>query len=60
MPLIQQAISEEFARPVEEVSVAVQQLDGGNMQMRSYSKAALTRSQRRFARLSRKLEGDAG
>ena len=60
MPLIQKAVSEKFARPIEEVAVAVQQLDGSNLQVRSYSKALLTRSERRFVQLSQQMQRHAG
>lgn len=56
MPLIQKAISEKFARPVKEVAVCVQQLDGSNLQIRSYSATALVRAERRFRDLAQRLQ----
>jgi hypothetical protein len=56
MPLIQKAISEQFARPLNEVAVAVQQLDGSNLQVRSYSANAVAQSERQFKKLARQLE----
>jgi hypothetical protein len=56
MPLLQRAISDKFARPIKEVTVGVQQLDGSCLEVHSYSKAALDRAERRFKRLSRKLQ----
>jgi hypothetical protein len=56
MPLIQKAISEQFARPLNEVAVAVQQLDGSNLQVRSYSANTVARAEGRFKELARRLE----
>jgi len=56
MPLIQKAISEKFVRPVKEVSVSVQRLDGSNLQTRSYSMTALARAERRFRDLAQRLQ----
>jgi hypothetical protein len=56
MPLIQKAISEKFARPVEEVAVSVQQLDGSDLQIRSYSTTALARAETRFKGLAQRLQ----
>ena len=56
MPLIQKAISEKFARPVREVAVGVQELDGTDLQVRSYTTAALARAERRFNDLAGRLE----
>lgn len=56
MPLIQQAISTQFARPVGEVAVAVQRLDGSNLDVHSYSSNAITRAETRFRQLGRRLQ----
>lgn len=56
MPLIQRAISEQFARPLDEVAVAVQQLDGSNLQVHSYSAKSIRRTEGRFKELARQLE----
>jgi hypothetical protein len=56
MPLLQRAISEKFSRPINEVSVGVQHLDGSHLQVRSYAKASLARSEMLFKKLSHKLQ----
>lgn len=55
MPLLQIAISERFSRPINEVSVGVQQLDGSDLQVHSYSTASLNRAKVQFKRLARSL-----
>jgi hypothetical protein len=55
MPLLQRAIGEKFSRPISEVSVGVQQLDGSDLQVQSYSRAKLAKSEMDFKKLSHKL-----
>jgi hypothetical protein len=55
MPLLQKAIGEKFSRPISEVSVGVQQLDGSDLQVHSYSRARLAKAEMGFKKLSHKL-----
>jgi hypothetical protein len=56
MPLIQLAISHQFGRPLEEVEVAFQRLDGSGPQSASYEAQAVADAELRFARLAKELK----
>ena len=52
MPLLQRASALRFGRPVEDVSVAVQHLDGSHLEVRHYSRKEINLAEDEFRRLS--------
>jgi len=56
MPLIQSAVSNQFGRPLEEVEVGMQRLDGSDLQTVSFSETMVANAKRRLTKLSKELE----
>jgi hypothetical protein len=59
MPLLQRAAALRFGRPVNEVSVGVQHLDGSDILVKQYSKAEITKAVVDFKKLSGTVQGYA-
>jgi hypothetical protein len=59
MPLLQRASAQRFGRPVDDVSVAAQHLDGSNLETRHYSRGEIIDAEAEFRRLSGTVEGYA-
>jgi hypothetical protein len=55
MPLIQLAIGEKYGRPTNEISVAVQELDGSGLKQRKFSDKSLMSAQAEFSSLGGKV-----
>jgi hypothetical protein len=51
MPLIQDAVAQRYARPVTDVSVGVQQLDGTNLATHTFSLPEIAAARDRFRQL---------
>jgi hypothetical protein len=56
MPLIQLAIEEKYGRPANEISVAVQELDGSDLRQRKFSTRALNEARAEFIALGAKVQ----
>jgi hypothetical protein len=55
-PLIQRAISEQFKRPVGEIAVGCQLLDGSGLEVEVYNPPGLTEAEGEFRALAKRLE----
>jgi hypothetical protein len=55
MPLIQLSIGEKYGRPTNEISVAVQELDGSGLKQRKFSVKSLMSAQAEFLSLGGKV-----
>jgi hypothetical protein len=60
MPLLQLGLADALARPVEEVEIGVQNLDGGGLQSTRFESHAIARAQRRLRDLAKTLAEEAG
>lgn len=56
MPLIQRAVSVKYARPLREVQVGVQKLDGSDLQVRSYSTREIEAAVTEFRKISASVQ----
>jgi hypothetical protein len=56
MPLIQSAIALKYGRPVDDVSVGVQEPDGGALQEQSYTSSEIATARREFERLGKGVQ----
>jgi hypothetical protein len=59
MPLLQRAAALRFGRPVSDVSVGVQHLDGSHIKVKLYPKAEIAEAEADFKKLSRSIQGYA-
>jgi hypothetical protein len=59
MPLLQLGLANALARPVAEVEIGVQNLDGGGLQSTRFESHAITRAQRRLRDLAKTLAEEA-
>jgi hypothetical protein len=59
MPLLQRAAAFRFGRPVEDISIGVQYLDGSELEEKRYSRNEITKAEEDFRNLSVKVEGYA-
>lgn len=57
MPLIQSAIALRYGRPVDEITVGVQEADGGALEEEAYSSAQITAARQEFQRLGEGVRG---
>jgi hypothetical protein len=56
MPLLQKSTALRFGRPVADVSVGVQHLDGSDMKVKHYSRVEISDAESEFKNLSRKVQ----
>jgi len=56
MPLIQSLVAEMYGRPVEEITVGFQRLDGQNLETTTYSRVEIKRALKQFQSLAETVE----
>jgi len=56
MPLIQSLVSEMYNRPLQEISVGFQRLDGKNLQITTYSAMEIKKALKQFRSLAETIE----
>lgn len=59
MSLLQRAVANRYGRPVQDIAVGVQHLDGSGLLVRSYSQSEISRAENDFRNLSTTIEGYA-
>jgi len=59
MPLIQSAVAKRYGRPVDNIAVGVQQLDGSGLTVKEYSQAEIAKAESEFRSISGIVEAYA-